>query len=214
MTIRLLVADDSPQARRAIRTVLDGAPEFVVVGEATDGHEALTLARSLRPDMVLMDINMPRCDGLVAARLMRRQFPQIAVVMLTVSDDPADLLTALQSGAQGYLPKSLPPRDWLEYLRGLARGDQGVPKAMAGRIFSALQPAGESEGEAAGDLTEREVEVLRLVARALTNREIASTLLISEQTVKNHIKNILGKLRLKNRVDLALYARRLPLNDL
>lgn len=208
MTIRLLVADDSAQARSAILTVLAGAPEFEVVGEAGDGHEALVRVRDLRPDMVLMDLNMPRCDGLLAARLIRRQFPAVAVVILTVSDDPGDLFTALQSGAQGYLPKSLPPSDWLTYLRGLARGDQAVPKAMAGRILSALQPAA-PEGASACELTQREVEVLRLVARALTNREIAGTLGISEQTVKNHVKNLLCKLRVKNRVDLALYARRL-----
>lgn len=213
MTIRLLVADDSPQARNAILTVLARAPEFEVVGEAGDGHEALSQVRALRPDMVLMDLNMPRCDGLLATRLIRQQYPQVAVVILTVSDEPADLMTALQSGARGYLPKSLSPDDWLAYLRTLSRGDQAVPKVMAERILSALQPPSYPESQPLGELTERELEVLRLVARALTNREIADTLAISEQTVKNHIKNLLGKLRLKNRVDLALYARRLPLTD-
>lgn len=213
MTVRLLVVDDSPQARAAILTALARVPEFEVVGEAADGHEALAQVRALSPDMVLMDRNMPRCDGLLATRLIRQQFPQVAVVILTVSDDPTDLFTALQNGARGYLPKSLPPADWLAYLRSLARGDQSVPKAMAGRILSALQPADGPEQSAPGELTEREVEVLRLVGRALTNREIATTLMISEQTVKNHIKNLLAKLHCKNRVDLALYARHLPPED-
>lgn len=214
MTIRLLIADDSPLARSAIASVLGGHPDFEVVGEAGDGHEALGLVRSLAPDMVLMDLNMPRCDGLVATRLIKRIAPQTVVVILTISDDAADLFEAVRSGAQGYLPKSLDPRDWVSYLKAFAQGDGSVPRDLARRILAEMALARSQSAPAGPDirLTEREIEVLRLVARAMTNREIAQTLSISEQTVKNHLKNIIQKLHLKNRVDLAMYARRLGLD--
>ncbi len=215
MAIRLLIADDSPHARAAIASVVARAPEFVVVGEAKDGYEALQMAAALRPDMVLMDITMPRCDGLLATRLLKRRQPETIVVILTVSDDAADLFEAIRSGAQGYLLKSLEPDDWLGYLRGFAQGHWTMPREMAERIlaeFGAARPAAGESGPAAAGLTARETEVLRLVACAMTNREIASTLGISEQTVKNHLKHIVQKLHLKNRVDLAIYARRAGLD--
>lgn len=223
MTIRLLIADDSPHARAAITSVVARAPEFAVVGEAKDGYEALQMAGALRPDMVLMDITMPRCDGLLATRLLKRRQPETVVVILTVSDDAADLFEAIRSGAQGYLLKSLDPGDWLAYLRGFAQGHWTMPREMAERILAefgaAARPAaarsrpGPGPGPApAAGLTARETEVLRLVARAMTNREIAGTLGISEQTVKNHLKHIVQKLHLKNRVDLAIYARRAGLD--
>lgn len=208
MTIRLVVADDSPLARSAITSMIATDPTFTVVGEAHDGYEALQMVRSLSPDMVLMDINMPRCDGLLATRLIKQQYPRTVVVILTVSDDAADLFEAIRSGAQGYLLKSLDPQEWVAYLRGFARGEWSMPRELAERILSELSHQERAPGNAASVLTDRETEVLRLVARAMTNREIAETLLISEQTVKNHLKNILPKLHLKNRVDLAVYARR------
>lgn len=212
MSVRLLIADDSPLARSAISSVLAADPYFTVVGEAQDGYEALQMVRDLQPEMVLMDINMPRCDGLLATRLIKRQAPQTVVVMLTVSDDAADLFEAIRNGAQGYLLKSLAPQDWLAYLRGFAQGDWSMPRQMANRILAEFSAATSPPAPAESGLTDRETEVLRLVARAMTNREIADTLVISEQTVKNHLKNILHKLHLKNRVDLAVYARRLGLD--
>ncbi len=209
MAIRLLIADDSAHARAAIASVIAREPEFVLVGEARDGHEALQQVRTLQPDMVLMDLSMPRCDGLLATRLIKRQAPQVIVVVLTVSDDAADLFEAIRSGAQGYLLKSLDPRDWLAYLLGFARGDWTMPREMAERMLAELGTASRPAAPPAVGLTERETEVLRLVARAMTNREIADTLRISEQTIKNHLKSILQKLHLKNRVGLAMYARRL-----
>ncbi|MGH3088728.1 MAG: response regulator, partial [Rubrobacteraceae bacterium] len=113
MAKRVLLADDSPLARRAIRTLLAGEQEFEVVGEAGDGFEALRLTRGVEPDLVLMDINMPRCDGLLATRMIKHELPQVEIIILTVSDDASDLFEAIRNGAQGYLLKSLPPEDWL-----------------------------------------------------------------------------------------------------
>jgi two-component system, NarL family, nitrate/nitrite response regulator NarL len=203
---RVLVADDSPLARKAIRSLLKRGSSFEVIGEAEDGFEAVTMARALTPDLVLMDINMPRCDGLMATRIIKREGSRATVVILTVSDDATDLFEAVRSGAQGYLLKSLDPDVWLECLEGLVRGE-AIPSKIAWRIleeFSGGRPTPEPDI----GLTQREQEVLHLVGEAMTNAQIAAALHISDQTVKNHIKNILGKLHLKNRVELALHSQR------
>lgn len=204
---RVLVADDSPLARRAIVSLLAREPGFETVGEAEDGLEALAAARELKPDLVLMDIRMPRCDGLLATRLIKRELPETTVVMLTVSGDSTDLFEAIRCGAQGYLLKHLAPEDWLAALRGVARGE-AMPQALANRILSEFTVRAEPP-EPLLDLTQREYEVLRLVAAARSNRQAADALHISEQTVKNHVKSIMKKLHSKNRVELALHARRL-----
>lgn len=211
--MRILIADDSPLARSAIGGSLQGQPDFAVVGEAADGYEAVAQVQALQPDLVLMDLNMPRCDGLLATRLIKKVAPQTVIVILTVSDEATDLFEALRSGAQGYLLKGMDPADWFTYLRGFAKGDWNVPPAMARRILGELNQGGSDAPRAPvqppdSRLTDREQAVLRLVARAMTNREIAQTLVISEQTVKNHLKNMMQKLHLKNRVDLAVFARR------
>lgn len=203
---RVLLADDSAIARRAVSTLLKREPGFEVVGEAGDGFEALDLARDLRPELVLMDINMPRCDGLLATRLLKRELPEATVVVLTVSGDAGDLFEAIRSGAQGYLLKSLDPESWLECLRNLVE-DEAMPNDLARRILAEFV-ARTAPADPDARLTEREREILDLVASAMTNKQVAQALYISEQTVKNHVKKILHKLHLKNRVELALHARR------
>ena len=203
---RVLIVDDNNLARKGIHTLLKSEPGFEVVGEAEEGSQALVLARELKPDLILMDINMPHLDGLLATRLIKRELPHTMVVMLTVSDDAGDLFEAIRSGAQGYLLKSLESEDWLKYLRDLMQGTT-VPRALAQRILSELtSPVAPAEPDLA--LTVREHEVLRLVANAMTNKQVATTLHISEQTVKNHIKSIMHKLHARNRVELALHAGR------
>ena len=208
-TARVLLVDDSTLARKAIRTLLKRDSSFEVVGEAEDGSRALALARELSPDLILMDINMPRCDGLLATRLIKRELPGAVVVVLTVSDDAGDLFEAIKCGAQGYLLKSLEPENWLEYLRDLMQGvtmSHTLAQRILAEFTSPIEPA-----EPYPVMTEREREVLRLVASAMTNKEVASTLHISEQTVKNHLKSIMQKLHAKNRVELTLHAKRMVL---
>ena len=208
---RILLADDSPLARRAVRSLLKQEDTFEVIGEAQDGFEALEMAKDLMPDLILMDINMPGCDGLTATRMVKRELPYATVVVLTVSGEAADLFEAIRSGAQGYLLKSLDPGIWLECLRAVADGE-AMPQEIARLIlgeFSAPEPQAAPPERSAQypGLSPRERQVLRLVGEAQTNRQVADTLFISEQTVKNHIRNILDKLHLKNRVELALRAR-------
>lgn len=212
MTVRLVIADDNADARAAITSVLTRGPGFEVVGEASDGYEALRLVEERQPDMVLMDLAMPRCDGLLATRLVKRRAPHVTVVVLTVSDDAADLFEAIRSGAQGYLLKRLDPSDWLEYLRRLASGEASIPRGMAARILAEFDAGPKPPAPIEVGLTDREAEVLKLVARAMTNRQIGEELGISEQTVKNHLKHIVQKLQLKNRVGLAMYAKRVGLD--
>lgn len=212
MTIRLVIADDSRDARAAITSVLARDPTFEVVGEASDGYEALRLVEERKPDMVLMDLGMPRCDGLLATRLVKRRAPHVTVVVLTVSDDAGDLFEAMRSGAQGYLLKRLEPAEWLDYLKRLASGEASIPRDVAARILAELDAGPKPPAPIEVGLTDREAEVLKLVARALTNRQIGLELGISEQTVKNHLKHIVQKLQLKNRVGLAMYAKRVGLD--
>jgi DNA-binding NarL/FixJ family response regulator len=177
------------------------------VGEANDGLEALAQARELMPDLILLDVNMPRCDGREAARLIKAELPYVIIVMLTVSDDEQDLLAALKNGAQGYLLKKIDPDELFEQLRGLARGEAALSRLMANKLlqeFTRHPPAVETQAA----LTPREQQVLQLVTRGMTNREIAEALVVAKNTVKNHLRNILAKLHLENRVQAAAYALR------
>jgi DNA-binding NarL/FixJ family response regulator len=156
-----------------------------------------------------MDINMPHLNGLEATRQIKKHHPQIKLVILSVSDNVADLFTAIQFGAQGYLLKNLEPDDWLTYLHALLDEDAEIPREMAGRLLHRFQRGGETDGEVSPDvLTPREREILGQVAVGATNKQIAERLVIAENTVKNHMKNVLDKLQLQNRVQLAAYAVR------
>lgn len=204
---RTLIVDDSELARRAIRTVLAGSPEFDIAGEAGNAESAIARVRELRPDLVLMDLRMPGRGGLDAIRLIKEEFPSILVVVLSVSDDPQDFFEAIRCGAQGYLIKNVEPELWLEYLEALVRGDTRISRSIASRIlreFAQSAPASASLPA----LTPREEEILTLVARGLPNKEIGDTLGIVEGTVKRHLQNILAKLQLRNRVELATFAVR------
>lgn len=220
--MKVLVVDDSPLARETVLAALAGHPQFEVVGTAAGGQEGLRLAAVCKPDLVLMDLRMPDLDGLLATRLLKRQQPEVLVVILSVSGDPQDLFAAIAAGAQGYLPKSLAPRDWLQVLEGLVAGDGGVGRGIAERIlaeFRGVAERGVAEGrgvaargvadaEPFAALSPREREVMALVGVGQTNREIAQALVISEHTVKIHIKHLLGKLNMRNRVELAALAAR------
>ena len=204
--MRVLVVDDHPLARAALRKLLARLPGWVVVGEADDGDEAIRAVDRLKPDLVLMDLTMPRCDGLLATRAIRRRHPQVRVVILTVHRNPEQFWEAIRCGAQGYLTKSLDPATLLASLQELITDEQPISRQTARTLLDAIKPVSRQPtgfGAVQAVLTEREWQVATLVSRGLTNREIARHLLVSEHTVHNHLKRILAKTGARNRADLA-----------
>lgn len=208
MKYRVLIADDHPMARMAIRSVLEEDDDFQLLAEATNGEEVLTLCEEHQPDLVLMDIHMPGINGLEATKQIKHRYPTIKIVMLTVSDDVADLFTALQFGAQGYLLKNMDPDEWLAYLHALLDEDPEVSRKMADRLYHQFRAGQHTVQPDLNILTQREQEILIHVAKGETNRQIAEQLSIAENTVKNHLKNMLEKLSLENRIQLTAYAIR------
>lgn len=207
----MLLVDDHVLFRGGIRSLLASRPDVEIVGEAGNGREALERARELMPDLILMDINMPVCDGLMATRLIKNEMPYVKIVILTVSDDDKNLFESIKSGAQGYLLKIMEPDDFIDMLHGVFRGEAPLSRSMAARILNEYARQSRGAGEApeqrpGGELTPREREVLQLIVKGTTNKEIADRLHISENTVKNHLRNILEKLHLQNRVQAATYA--------
>jgi len=203
-TYRVLIVDDHELARKAMRMILAADPSFEIIGEGSNGLEAVELTEQLMPDLILMDIGMPEMDGLEATRVIKERYPYVKIVMVTVSDEVTDLFEAFKKGAQGYLLKNIKPELWLDYLKAIAADDASIPKEIALRILNEFKM--EANASLQTELTQREQEILSLVAKGYSNREIADQLFISEYTVKNHLKNILQKLHLSNRVQLARYA--------
>ena len=202
--LRLLLVDDNALFREGLVSLLSYQPDFIVVGEAEDAESALAQARALKPDIVLMDIELPGENGVSATRRLTIEMPAITVVMLTAHDDSQTLFEAIKAGAQGYLVKNVRSRELLEQLRGLARGEAAISRRIAARILEEIR--GQTEPfEPGEELTAREMDVLELVTARLSNAEIAERLVVSEHTVKNHMKSILSKLHLHNRHQAAAY---------
>lgn len=209
MPYRILIVDDHPLARQAVRALLEDEANYQIIGEATNGLDALKACELLQPDVVLLDIHMPGISGLEATRLIKAQNARIKVVILSVSDAVTDLFTAIKYGAQGYLLKNMDPVEWVNYLGALLKEDSEISEIMADRLFYRFKTgllSQKSPDPRVQILTPRELEILALVAKGNTNRQIAEDLFISENTVKNHIKNLLEKLTLDNRVQLAAFA--------
>ena len=208
----LLIVDDHVLFREGLHNIISHWEDFEVVGEACNGQEAIAQARELLPDIILMDIAMPVMDGLQATLQIARQLPSSQVVMLTMSEDEEDLFQALKNGAHGYVLKDIPSSGLHKKLSGVLRGEAALSGAMATKIlkeFGKTHLVSEASGAAAVEpLTERERQVLDLVAQGLTNPEIAAKLYLSENTVKKYLHNILEKLHLNNRVEAAIYAFR------
>jgi len=179
-----------------------------VVGQAEDGEEALEKARALEPDLILMDIYMPGGDGLTATRRIKEEMPSVKIVMLTISEEDQKLFEAIKSGADGYLLKKMRAQEFLEMLRGVSRGEAPISRAMAAKILAEFSRQASREAASAPgvQLTPRERDVLELLTKGATNKEIAALLGISENTVKNRLKSILAKLHLENRVQAVAYA--------
>lgn len=209
--IRVLLADDHALFREGLAGILSAQPDFEVVGEASDGLEALVKAQELVPDLILMDVGMPGCDGLEATRRIKHELPAVTIVMLTVRDEEEKLFEAIKSGAQGYLLKNIRSREMLALLRGAVRGQAAITPALAGRMLEEFRrlsrQAPWDAGAEAMALTNREQEVLSLVAEGATDQEIADTLSISLHTAKSHMRNILAKLHVSSRREAARYAR-------
>ena len=209
---RVLLADDHILFRQGLAALLAKCEGIEVVGEADNGLEAVSLAKELMPDIILMDIAMPVCDGLEATRRISRELPYIKVMMLTASDADQDVFESIQNGARGYLIKDIQKRQLCDAITGIARGEAFLSGSIASRILDEFKRPSEvrlpQEDSTSNPLTDRESEVLKLLVEGLSNREIAKRLVISENTVKNHLSNILSKLHLRNRIQMAVYAVR------
>jgi len=215
--MKILLADDHGLFLEGLQNLLQ-AGGYQVVGAARDGLEALELARTLRPDVILMDIRMPRCDGLAATRLLQAELPEIRIVVLTTSAEDADLFEALKSGASGYLLKNLEPNQLFNYLEGLARGEAPLSRELSARLLREFaQQAHALENLAVAEvptephrveLTQRQREILVLVAEGLSYKEVGAALHVSEHTVKYHMGEAMERLHLNNRAQVVAYALR------
>ncbi|MBP2664895.1 MAG: degU 1 [Firmicutes bacterium] len=204
MSIKVLVVDDHLLSRKGIISILSTHPMFDIAGEATEGQEALEKARVLMPDIILMDINMPGIGGLEATRLIKEEMPYVKIVILSVSDDVQDFFEAIKKGAQGYLLKNMEPEYWIDYIISIVQGEAPISRALATKILQEFSVP--KTDMSSNKVSERELEVLRLVSQGMSNREIGEKLCISESTVKNHLRNIMDKLHLQNRMQLIAFA--------
>lgn len=202
---RVLLADDHALFREGLSGILEAQPDFEIVGQAADGLEAIAKAKALKPDLILMDIKMPSCDGLEATRLIKAALPNVKIIVLTVHEEDEKLFEAIRSGAEGYILKNTVPEDFLRLARGVTEGKAAITRAMAARIlaeFSRLPPPPDAANNYQ-PLTRREKEVLALAAEGATDQEIAARLTLSLHTVKTHIRHILAKLHAANRREAA-----------
>jgi len=211
---RVVVADDHSLFRRGIVGLLEAA-DYDVVEQVSDGAAAVESTRRLSPDLVLLDISMPKMNGLEALKIIKAEMPEIYVVILTVSEENADLLKAVEYGANGYLMKDLNYQDFIEMLTGLENGEAAITRKTAGRLMTSLAN-GENQSElltAPVQLTPREIELLKLVGKGFSNKAISQALSISDNTVKYHLRNILQKLNAQNRTEAVTKAIKLELLD-
>lgn len=204
MTIKVLIVDDHLLSRKGIASILAANSLFTIIGEATNGTEALATAKQLMPDLILMDIRMPDGGGLEATGRIKAAMPHIKIIILSVSDDVQDFFEAIKMGAQGYLLKNMEPEYWLDYIISIVQGEAPISRVLATKILQEF--AGQKQAVQDHRLTEREHEVLQLISQGLGNKEISEKLYLSESTVKNHLRNILDKLHVQNRMQLIAFA--------
>ncbi len=208
MSIRILIADDHGVIRAGLRALLAGFPDLTVVGEASDGGEAITKAVELKPDILLMDLSMPNLGGIEATRQLSQTELSVRILILTVHEDESLLKEVIRAGAAGYIVKRAAQEDLLHAIRVVARGDLYVHPSMTRSLFNEPSPAVASKVSEVETLTLREIEVLQLLAKGYTNRQIAEHLSLSPRTVEGHRANLSGKLGLRSRVELVEYAEK------
>lgn len=207
--IKVLVVDDHTLFRKGIVGLLSEQEGFTVVGEAKDGQEGVDLARELQPDLILMDLQMPRLNGIAATQAIKESLSNASVVVLTISEDDEDLFNAVKAGAKGYLLKNIKPEQLYKSLEMVFKGEAIVPRSMASKLldeFSVLAKRADDQSKPKNQLTKREREILQALSDGSSNKEIANTLYISENTVKIHLRNILKKLHFTSRIQAAVYA--------
>lgn len=217
-SIRVLIADDHALLREGLRKILEMEADIRVVAEAGDGQSAVALATEYRPDVVLMDINMPGGGGLAATRSIHENLPDVDVIVLTIHDDDEYIIELVNAGAKGYMLKDVDPARLIEAIRRVQGGEAFIPSDLMTKVFQQFQRRGEERAQSThavhvqpgkhDPLTERELEILQLIVDGYTNKEIAQALYISEKTVKNHVTNLLRKLDLSDRTQAAVYAIR------
>ena len=212
-TIRVLIVDDHAIVREGQRALIDTEPGIEVAGEARDGIEAVAMTDSLQPDVILLDRHMPRKDGIEAIEEIRMENPEARILVLTSYTEDEKVYSAIKAGAQGYLLKDASPDEILTAIRDVHQGELSMQPSIANKLIRELQRTSNLT-PTEEPLTAREVEVLRLIAKGMSNQEIAEKLVVSERTVRTHVTNILGKLHLANRTQAALYALREGLADL
>jgi len=211
VAIRLLLVDDHQLFREGLRRILELEPDITVVGEASNGLEAMTSVSRTRPDVVLMDINMPGLSGVDATRQIKADWPHLAILVLTIHDDNEYLFEVLRAGAAGYLLKDVEPNRLIEAIRTVARGGSVVTPALTGRLIVEFSRLSKPQSDADQLLSTREQEVLCLMAEGLGNKDIAQKLYISEKTVKNHVSSILRKLNVSDRTQAVVQGVKLKL---
>jgi DNA-binding NarL/FixJ family response regulator len=216
--IRVMIVDDHALFRRGLQMVLEGEADIEVVAEAGDGHEAIEMAEQTTPDVVLMDVRMPKRSGIEATRMIKDTLPSTKILMLTISDEETDLYEAIKAGASGYLLKEISIEEVSGAVRSVFQGQSLISPSMASKLlteFASMVKRRDERAQVPGPrLTERELEVLKLVAKGMNNRDIGTELFISENTVKNHVRNILEKLHLHSRMEAVVYAVREKLLDI
>lgn len=206
--IRILIADDHTVVRKGLKALITTEPGLEVVGEAADGEEAIRRARILKPDVILMDMSMPHKDGVAAIQAIRAEDPQARILVLTSFAEDKKILAAIKAGALGYLLKDASPDELLRAIQEVYRGKSSLHPTVAQKVIHAIQGPSDEQEHAQSGLTDREVEILKLIAKGFPNQQIAKQLYISERTVRTHVSNILRKLNLPNRTQAALYAVR------
>ncbi|MEH7223737.1 response regulator transcription factor [Bacillus sp. JJ1566] len=213
MSIKILVVDDHHVVRRGLVFFLRTQKDLEIVGEAANGVEAIELAKSLNPDLILMDLMMPEMDGIEATRFIKKELPKIRILMLTSFSDQDHVIPALEAGASGYQLKDIEPDELVTSIKKVMGGENQLHPKATSHLLASLSNNRYKEKNAIEELTNRELDVLREIAKGKSNKEIASSLFITEKTVKTHVSNLLGKLELSDRTQAALYAVKNKLVD-